>query len=219
MTVSPPLHHPVQRPPSAHFRAFALGPGGGRPATEPAALAVKTALAWAMSITVSFTAFLFTLIYFSRVFIMTKFNDLILREFLQDLADITHQSSDLWRAHYPPVHVFIEPSASTLRRPTAIVIAVELQPSQLIMSTLENEIADQYLSVGDKTWPDGTDSALKRQVAARFEAFLALLNPDWSRSVQPLGEHARSQGMRRSRSRATRVQRLIPQLAKPAVTE
>lgn len=151
---------------------------------------------------------------------MKKFNDLILREFLQDLADITHQSSDLWRANYPPVHVFIEPSASTLRRPTAIVIAVELQPAQLIMSTLEgDDIEDRYLAVGDKTWPDGTDSALKRQVAARLEALLALLNPDWSRPVQPLGEHSRSQGMRRSRSRATRAQRLIPQLAKPAVTE
>lgn len=150
---------------------------------------------------------------------MTKFNQLsILREFLQDLASLTHQQPGLWRSTYPPTHIFIEPATAS-RRPTAIVIAVELQPSQLIMSTLQDDVAERYLAVGDKTWPDGTDSALKRQVAARFEALLALLNPDWSRPVQSLGEHTRSQGMRRSRSRATRAQRLIPQLAKPAVTE
>ena len=140
---------------------------------------------------------------------MKKFNDLILREFLQDLADMTNQP-ELWRSAYPPIYAFIEPSEAS-HHPTAIVVAVELRPALILLSTLEDEVADRYLAVGDKTWPEGTDSALKRQVAARFEALLALLNPDWSRPVQPLGEHTRSQGMRRSRSRATRVQRLIPQ--------
>lgn len=211
MTVSPPIHHPVQRPPSAHFRAFALGPGGGRPPTEPAALAVKTALAWAMSITVSFTAFLFTLIYFSRVFIMTKFNELsILSAFLRDLSDITNQP-EVWRSTYPPTHVLLE-NATASQRPTAIVIVVELRPALIIVSTLESEISDRYLAIGSKTWPPGMNSEVKRQVAARMEALLIAYGVE--------GYPLKSKPIRalESRSRATRAQHIIPQLAKPALT-
>ena len=100
---------------------------------------------------------------------MSKFNAL-LRNCLQDLADMTHQS-ELWRPVYPPTHVLLEPSTAS-RRPTALVIAVEWQPALLILSTLENEVADRYLTVGRQTWPSGTDSEVKRQVSLRIETLL-----------------------------------------------
>ena len=100
---------------------------------------------------------------------MSKFNE-ILRNFLHDLADMTNQPA-LWRNVYPPTHVFWE-NATPQRRPTALVIAVELQPALLILSTLENEVADRYLTVGRQTWPEGTDSEVKRQVSLRIEALL-----------------------------------------------
>lgn len=114
--------------------------------------------------------FPFITTYFRRVLLMNKLNGLTLKEFLQDLADLTHQP-ELWRSVYPPIHVFLEPSTAS-RRPTAIVIAVELQPALLILSTLEDEVADRYLTVGRQTWPSGMNSEVKRQVSLRIETLL-----------------------------------------------
>lgn len=141
---------------------------------------------------------------------ISKMNELILiREFLQDISEMTNQP-ELWRSNYPPTHVFLEDAASS-RRPTAIVIAVEFRPALIILSTLEDDVVERYLCVGRQTWPEGTDSALKRQLAARIEALLVAYGVD----EYPL----KSKPLRALESRpTTRAQRLIPQLAKPALT-
>lgn len=136
---------------------------------------------------------------------MNKFNELnILRAFLHDLSDITNQP-ELWRSTYPPTHVFWE-NATPQRRPTAIVIAVEWQPAQLILSTLEDEVAERYLAVGRQTWPPGINSDLKRQVSVRIETLLMAYGVE--------GFPLPSKPIRALESRPTpRAQRLIPQLA------